>query len=147
MRFVGLQLFTHATIVLLIALHFQRISFIRPSLAMKVVLMIFLLACVVHSLSTFNQFILSVMSCSGGFRISWGGNTSPRGRGANLLSLKTCSNFSFEDTPTSTDIWWPKLVRLASGWYATYWNALELMCFQFCYLDRTIKDICNINSD
>ena len=40
-------------------------------------------------------------------------------------SLETCSNlFTWETpSPTTTDIWWPKHVWLASRWYVSYWNA------------------------
>ena len=40
-------------------------------------------------------------------------------------SLETCSNlFTWWSFPPSTYIWWLlKHVQLASGWYASYWNA------------------------
>ena len=47
--------------------------------------------------------------------------------GHNWRPVQTCS---LEDlTPPSTDIQWqpPKHVRLASGWYASYWNAFLLL--------------------
>ena len=38
--------------------------------------------------------------------------------------VQTCS---FEEAPpTGTAIWWLKLVWLAGGWYASYWNAFLL---------------------
>ena len=48
-------------------------------------------------------------------------------------SLEICSNLFIEPhctgllSPTSTDIWWPlKYIRLASGRYASLWNAFLL---------------------
>ena len=108
--------------------------------------MVFLLACVVYSLSTFNQFTV----CD---ELQWQiqdfleREQQPQREGCQPIITDDLFKFSFEDTPTSPDIWWPKLTRLASGLYASYWDALELMCFQFRYLDLTIKDICNINSE
>ena len=47
--------------------------------------------------------------------------------------VQTCS---LEDCPTSTDIWWPKQIWLASGRYASYWNAL---LFEILIIDRKGK--------
>ena len=46
-------------------------------------------------------------------------------------SLEACLNLftghHYTASPTGTDIWWPpKCLRLASEWYASYWNAFSL---------------------
>ena len=42
-------------------------------------------------------------------------------------SLETCSNLFTWGPPNSTDIWWlPKHICIASGRYASYWNAFLL---------------------
>ena len=43
------------------------------------------------------------------------------------LSLETCWTSNFKTPLTGTDVWWPKHIHLASGWYASYWNAFLLI--------------------
>ena len=45
----------------------------------------------------------------------------------NWRPVQTCSLVLIVQ-PHSTDIWWsPKHIWLASGWYASYWNAFLLL--------------------
>ena len=43
------------------------------------------------------------------------------------LSLETCWTSNFKTPLTGTEVWWPMHIHLASGWYASYWNAFLLI--------------------